>query len=77
MKEGILAQIRFQYANSGQDATDLFKLILSIARETGLEEALRGLESCVFERRKKWLDSPPGIAGENRFPGSTGIQPFL
>jgi hypothetical protein len=76
MKEELLAQIRIQYANSGQDATDLFKLIISIAQVTSLEEALKGLESCVFERRKKWLDNHPDLLEKRDKPVQQGFSLF-
>jgi tRNA(adenine34) deaminase len=48
--------IRYHYENSRGDSTQLFKTILSIAQETGLEEPLEFLEGCVIEKRLAWFE---------------------
>jgi tRNA(adenine34) deaminase len=49
--------IKNQYVNSSRDdSTQLFKTILSVAEETGLEDALEYLEECVIEKRAAWLE---------------------
>ena len=47
--------IKQQYLLSRGDSTPLFETILSIARETGLDQALAYLEGCVTEKRLAWL----------------------
>jgi hypothetical protein len=49
--------IKYQYLNSGGDSTPLFRTILSLSREIGLDKALAYLEECVIEKRLAWLDA--------------------
>ena len=45
-----------KYRNKKRDINELFKTILSIGDEVGLERVLGYLEKCVMERRASWLD---------------------
>ncbi len=56
MKNEYCQLIKNQYENSRGDSTRLFKTILSVAEETGLEEALDYMEECVIEKRAAWLE---------------------
>ena len=49
-------RIKQDYANAGGDSTELFRTILSVADEIGLDEALACLERCVIEKRIAWLN---------------------
>ena len=49
--------IKTQYLHSGGDSTPLFRTILSLAPEIGLEWALAYLEECVTEKRLAWLSA--------------------
>jgi hypothetical protein len=49
-----LQRIKTYYENSHGDSTELFREILSISKEIGLEEALSILERCVIEKRLAW-----------------------
>ena len=48
--------IKRQYINSKGDSIGLFKTILAIAEEIGLDQSLAYLEQCVSEKRLAWLD---------------------
>lgn len=43
--------VRHQYENSGADSTGLFRTILSVAEEVGLDDALECLQQCVIEKK--------------------------
>lgn len=47
--------IRSKYIISQGDSPDLFKEILSAAKEIGLDQALAYLEQCVIEKRTAWI----------------------
>lgn len=47
--------IREEYRKRGEDFTELFRTILSVADEVGLDETLKHLERCVIEKRLSWL----------------------
>ena len=55
MDEKHLQVVKHAYENRGQDFTELFQAILSVADEVGLDEALKYLERCVIEKRLSWL----------------------
>jgi hypothetical protein len=50
------ARIRRAYRQHGRDATPMFRILLAVADETGLDAALSCLERCVAEKRNTWLD---------------------
>jgi hypothetical protein len=52
----LYALIKQRYENSRNDSTELFRTILSVAEESGLERALGCLETCVTEKRLAWLN---------------------
>lgn len=56
MKDDHYSLIKNEYQNSGRDSTGLFQAVLSISAEIGLDEALKILEKCVFEKRSSWMD---------------------
>ncbi len=47
--------VKQAYQAGGEDLTHLYQLILTIAEETSLNEALAHLERCVTEKRLAWL----------------------
>jgi hypothetical protein len=47
-------RIKFYYENARGDSTELFREILRVSDEIGLDEALAILEQCVIERRLAW-----------------------
>ena len=53
-------RIKTCYENSRGDSTDLFKEILQISNEIGLDEALSILERCVIEKRLTWAKAHLG-----------------
>lgn len=55
MDDTYLQLVRAKYDSKGDDYSDLFATILSIAEESSLDEALGYLERCVTEKRSAWL----------------------
>ena len=47
--------IEAAYEASNGDLTELFKVLLQVADEIGLDLALKHLESCVIKERMSWL----------------------
>jgi len=47
MNEASAMLVRRAYANSGWNSAELFRTILSLAQEVGLDEVLAYLEHCV------------------------------
>jgi len=45
-----------KYQNKERDFSGLFRAVLDIGDEIGLEKTLRYLERCVIEKRLAWLD---------------------
>lgn len=56
MNEKHYQLVRQEYESSGEDYTGLFRVILSIAEETSLDDALQCLERCVTEDTLSWLE---------------------
>jgi len=56
MEEEYYRVILGKYGNKERDIDELFKAILSISDEVGLQRALGYLERCVIEKRLAWLD---------------------
>jgi hypothetical protein len=54
-----LRRIRRAYQQRGDDAMPLYRTILSVAGEIGLDPALSCLEQCVTSKRLAWLDEHP------------------
>ncbi len=52
--------IKQEYQKRGEDFTNIFAAILSVANEVGLDEALKYLEQCVIQKRLSWLDEQLG-----------------
>ncbi len=76
LKEAWLSEIQSQYTASGQDATGLFKTLLSIAEESSLETALAGLEACVFAKRRGWVENHPDYFAAGADPVMQGFRMF-
>lgn len=53
---GYSEQIRNEYRGRRRDSTGLFKIILSVADDIGMDQALEILEECVNEKWQEWLD---------------------
>jgi tRNA(adenine34) deaminase len=49
-----LQRIKTCYENSCGDSTELFREILRVSKEIGMDEALSILEYCVIEKRLAW-----------------------
>ena len=47
--------IRDAYEASEGDLSELFKMLLQVADEIGLDSALKHLEACVIKKRMSWL----------------------
>ena len=47
--------IRKAYEASEGDLSELFKVLLQVADEIGLDSALKHLEACVIKKRMSWL----------------------
>lgn len=56
MEAGYRQLVKERYENSREDATELFRTLLAMAEETGLDAALDYLEECVCARRMAWMD---------------------
>jgi len=56
MKDEYYQVILEKYQNKERDFGGLFRVILAIGDEVGLETALGYLERCVIEKRLGWLD---------------------
>ncbi|MHC1781471.1 MAG: hypothetical protein AB9891_01690 [Anaerolineaceae bacterium] len=76
MHEAWLSEIPLKYAVSGQDSSELFKALLAIAEEIGMETALAGLEECVFEKRRKWVENHPRYLSGGGDPVMQGYRMF-
>ncbi len=46
--------VKQSYKNGRDDSTELFRTMISIAREVGMEKVLSILEQCVIEKRLSW-----------------------
>lgn len=69
-------RIQGKYKNSQGNSTDLFKEILSVADEIGLDQALAHLEKCVTEKRIAWIKKYLGKGKETNHPVWDGYQLF-
>ena len=49
-------RVQHAYQQSGVDATLLFRTVLSVGEQVGLDQALSCLEHCVTCKRMVWLD---------------------
>ena len=47
-------RIKYHYENARGDSTELFREILRVSNEIGMDEALSILERCVIEKRLAW-----------------------
>lgn len=56
MNEKYYQLVKQKYGNKGEDFTDLFRTLLSIANQIGLDKSLEYLEKCVSEKRLLWLN---------------------
>ena len=61
-------RIKTCYENSRGDSTELFREILSISKEIGMDEALSILERCVIEKRLAWAKAHLSEAKVTDFP---------
>ena len=55
-----LQSIKHYYENSHGDSMELFREILRVSDEIGLDEALSLLERCVIEKRVAWAQAHLG-----------------
>ena len=58
------------------DSTDLFKEIVSVANEIGLDQALAYLEQCVIEKRIAWIKKYLGEFKDTKQPVWDGYRLF-
>lgn len=69
-------RIRQQYRNLQGDSTGLFKEILAVSNEIGMETALADLEQCVIEKRTAWLRANLGDLGNENDPVTEAYKWF-
>jgi hypothetical protein len=63
-----LQLIKYIYENSHGDSTKLFREILRVSNEIGMDEALSMLERCVIEKRLAWAKAHLGKIEINNNP---------
>jgi hypothetical protein len=68
--------VRRAYANSGASSVELFRTILALAQEAGLDEVLACLEHCVIEKRLAWLDKQATVLTRTGNPILDGYRLF-
>lgn len=68
-------RIRDEYRRTG-GTTGLFRTVLSVADEIGLDAALRTLEECVEEKRLEWLDTHLATLERSGDPLTDGYRIF-
>lgn len=68
--------IMHKYEKARGDSTALFKVILSVADEIGLDQALAYLEKCVVEKRRDWIKKNLGKVKGTRGPVWNGYRLF-
>ena len=71
-----LQRIKFFYENSRGDSTELFREILRISNEIGLDEALSILERCVIQKRLAWAQAHIGEFNKTSNPVLDGYRWF-
>ena len=69
-------RIKMQYENSRGDSTELFREILCVSEEIGLDEALSILERCVTEKRLAWAKVHLGEMEQTGNPVLDGYRWF-
>jgi len=72
----VLHRIKFSYENSCGDSTGLFREILHISDEIGLDEALSILERCVIDKRLAWAQAHLGEMNKTDNPVLNGYRWF-
>ena len=68
--------IKQQYEDSTGDSSELFRTIMSVADEIGIDSALAYLEQCVIEKRLSWLDRNQTIIDKTGNPVFDGYRTF-
>ena len=68
--------IKTYYENSHGDSTELFREILCVSEEIGLDEALSILERCVTEKRLAWAKMHLGEMQQTGNPVLDGYRWF-
>ena len=69
-------RIKHFYENLRGDSTELFREILRVSDEIGLDEALSLLERCVIEKRVAWAQAHLGKMKKTRNPVLDGYRWF-
>ena len=69
-------RIKTQYENARGDSAELFREILNISKEIGLDEALSILEGCVTEKRIAWAKAHLGEMKRTENPVLDGYRWF-
>lgn len=68
--------IKQQYLQSRCDATQLFRTILTVAEEIGIDRSLAYLEQCVTEKRLSWLQEHLRSMDTTGLPVQDGYRLF-
>jgi hypothetical protein len=76
MKKVLAERIRDCYLHTRGDSKELFRTILSVASETGLDAALECLESCISEKRAAWLEKFGNSTGRTGYALRDGYKLF-
>lgn len=76
MNDTFFRLVRDKYSSKGDDYSELFAAILSIAAELSLDEALRYLERCVTEKRSAWLARNRSALSRAADPIDDGYRAF-
>ena len=71
-----LQSIKHYYENSHGDSMELFREILRVSDEIGLDEALSLLERCVIEKRVAWAQAHLGEMKRTKNPVLDGYRWF-
>lgn len=76
MQLDYLERIKNCYENSRGDSTELFREILRISNEIGLDETLSILEHCVTQKRLAWAQAHLGEMEKTDNPVLDGYRWF-
>ncbi len=68
--------IKREYETCHGDSVELFKVILNVSSEIGMDAALAYLEGCVTEKRSTWLQANLGEARNENDPVTNGYTWF-
>ncbi len=76
MNEKQYRLVKQAYQAGGEDLAHVYRLILTIAEETSLDQALSHLERCVTEKRLAWLKEYLGAVERTDDPLDDALRIF-